>query len=332
MAKLSEIRSNNASLKSSRSGLTAVVVGGTNGIGRGFLAKLASQTDNPKVYIVGRSAETLSTIISELKTSNGTGTYIPIQAGDLSLLAEVEKATTQILNKESKIDLLFMSQGFMSLGGRNETPEGIDKITSIRHYARTLFILNLLPLLNKAPAPRVITVVAGGLEGPIFPSDLEFKDPKNYSVAKVAGATSTYITLTLEQLQARNPKISFIHAFPGLVKTNLFNTEHLGFAIKFLVNWIVIPTVGRFLWSSPEDSGERFLYLASSPHFGAQDAGADLVLGSDGKKGSGIYTVSDKLEAVHNDAVLSSLRQDGSDGRIWNHTTGVLERVLQRKV
>ncbi|KAH6647134.1 short-chain dehydrogenases/reductase [Truncatella angustata] len=332
MAKLSEIRSVNASLKSSRSGITAVVVGGTNGIGRGFLTALASQTDNPKIYVVGRSPEVLSTIISELQSSNSTGTYIPVQAGDLSLLSEVDKATAQILGKESKIDLLFMSQGFLSFGARNETPEGLDKITSIRHYARTLFILNLLPLLNVAPSPRVISVVAGGLEGPIFPSDLEFKDPKNYSLGKVAGATASYITLTLEQLQKRNPKISFIHAFPGLVRTNLFNTEHFGFAVKFLVNWIVLPTVGRFLFSSAEESGERFLYLASSPDFGAQDVGNTLALGSNGKKGSGSYTVNEKPEAVHNDKVLVPLREDGSDVKIWEHTLGELERVLQRKI
>lgn len=332
MAKLSNIRSINATLKSSRSGLTAVVVGGTNGIGRGFLTALASQTDTPKIYVVGRSLEVLSTIISELKSSNSTGEYIPILAGDLTLLSEVDKVTAHILDKESKVDLLFMSQGFLSFGSRSETSEGIDKITSIRHYARTLFILNLLPLLNAAPSPRVITVIAGGLEGPIFPSDLEFKDPKHYSLGKVADATASYVTLTMEQLQKRNPKISFIHAFPGLVRTNLFNTEHFGFVVKFLVNWIVFPTIGRFLWSSTEDAGDRFLYLASSPDFGAQEVNTDLAVGSNGQKGSGAYTVNEKAEAVHNDAVLGPLRENGSDVKIWKHTLGELERVLGRTI
>ncbi|KAK6067191.1 hypothetical protein SCUP515_10272 [Seiridium cupressi] len=331
MAKLSQIRSANASLKSARSGLTAVVVGGTNGIGQGFLKALAAQTDSPKIYVVGRGAERLSAIVSELQSLNRTGTYIPVPAADLTLLSDVEKATAQILEKESKVDLLFMSQGFLTFAARNESVEGLDKATSIRHYARTLFILNLIPLLNAAPSPRVISVLAGGQEGAIIPDDLEFKGPKNYTLGKVNNATSSYVTLTLEQLQKRNPKISFIHAFPGLVKTNLFNTEHFGLAISFLVNWIVIPLVGRLFFTSQEGAGEKFLFVASSPSFGAQGDSKDLAVGSNGQKGSGAYTLDEAPEAVHNDTVLAPLRKDGWDIKIYEHTINKLESVLGRK-
>ncbi|KAI1865306.1 uncharacterized protein JN550_008354 [Neoarthrinium moseri] len=331
MVKLSEIRSANTSLKSSRSRLTAVVVGGTNGIGRGFLSALAAQSDSPKIYIVGRNPTTLSTIVSELQSLNRTGTYIPVPVADLTLLADVEKATAQIVEKEPKLDLLFMSQGYLSLGGRDESVEGLDKLTTIRHYGRTLFILNLLPLLNAAPSPRVVSVLGGGQEGPIFTDDLEFKDPKNYSLPKIAGASGTYVTLTLEQLQKRNPKISFVHAFPGLVKTNLINPEHWGPVARFLINWVLLPTIGRFFFISPEVSGERILYAASSPQFGAQGTGDDLAVGSNGVRGSGAYTLNEKPEAVHNDKALKPLREEKSDVLIWEHTLEILERVLGRK-
>jgi NAD(P)-dependent dehydrogenase (short-subunit alcohol dehydrogenase family) len=329
MVKLNEIRTTNTSLKSSRSGLTAVVVGGTNGIGRGFLDALASQTDSPKIYVVGRSQQTLDTITSDLKTLSPSGVYVPILTGDLTLLANVEKATAQILAQESKLDLLFMSPGYLTFGSRDESTEGLDKITSIRHYARTLFILNLLPLLNAAPSPRVVDVLAGGLEGAIFPEDLSFRDPKNYSLVKVADATGSYVTLSLEQIQKSNPKVSFVHAFPGLVRTNLFNTEHFGAPLKFFVNWIVMPTIGRFLFASPEEAGERFLYVATAPQFGAQESEEDgsLAVGSDGKVGSGVYTLNDKQEAVHNDKVLQPLREDGSDVKIWEHTLAEFKRI-----
>jgi NAD(P)-dependent dehydrogenase (short-subunit alcohol dehydrogenase family) len=332
MVTISDIRSANASLRSSRSGLTAVVVGGTNGIGRAFLTALASQSDTPKIYIVGRGQERLEKIAAELQSSNSTGTYIPVHAGDLTLLSDIEKATAQIIEKESKVDLLFMSQGFLSFNPRNENTEGLDKATSIRHYGRTLFILNLLPLLNAASSPRVISVLAGGLEGPVFPEDLAFKDPKTYTLNKVNGATSSYITLTFEQLQQQNPKVSFIHAFPGLVKTNLFKTEHFSPLVKFFINWIFIPLTGRFLFISPEESGERFLYVASSPQFGAQGSDDSLATGSSGQKGSGAYTLNEKAEAVHNDKALVPLREAGLNTKIWEHTMDEINKVLRRKM
>lgn len=286
MVTISEIRAANTSLRSSRSGLTAVVAGATNGrssndsalvskscpidlgpntnkfvvlgIGFGFAKALVSQTDSVKLYIIGRG-DRLFSVISELQALNSNATYIPIQVSDLTLLADIETATSQIVEQESKVDLLFMSQGFLSLGSRDESKEGIDKIGSIRHYGRTLMILNLLPLLNAAPSPRVVSVLAGSKEGPIFRDDLEFKDPKNYSVSKIAEASASYVSLTHEQLQKQNPKISFVHAFPGFVKTSLFRTENFGRVLGFLINWIIIPITSRFLWQTIEESGERFL-------------------------------------------------------------------------
>ncbi|KAI0167657.1 hypothetical protein BJ166DRAFT_520380 [Pestalotiopsis sp. NC0098] len=327
MVTISEIRAANTSLKSSRSGLTAVVAGGTNGIGFGFAKALVSQTDSVKLYIIGRG-DRLFSVISELQTLNSNATYIPIQVSDLTLLADIQKATSQIVERESKVDLLFMSQGFLSLGSRDESIEGIDKIGSIRHYGRTLMILNLLPLLNAAPSPRVVSVLAGSKEGPIFRDDLEFKDPKNYSVSKIAEASASYVSLTHEQLQKQNPKISFVHAFPGFVKTSLFRTENFGRVLGFLINWIIIPITSRFLWQTIEESGERFLYVSSTPKFAAAATGTnDLAVGSNGAKGSGAYTIDEHQEGVSNKA-LESIRSDGYDVKIFEHTLATIKRVV----
>ncbi|ETS76238.1 hypothetical protein PFICI_11625 [Pestalotiopsis fici W106-1] len=332
MVTITEIRTANTSLKSSRSGLTAVITGGTSGIGYGFVKALVSQTDSPKVYLVGRQ-EKLAQVIGELETINSTGQYIGIQVKDLTLLADTEKAVNQILGQESKVDLLFMSQGYLSFASRDESGEGIDKITSIRHYSRTLLILRLLPLLNAAASPRVISVLAGSKEGVIFPNDLEFKDPKNYSLAKVGDATASYVSLTLEQIQAQNPKISFVHAFPGLTKSSLFRPESFGRALSFFINWVVMPITSRFLWQSVEEAGERFLYVASAPKFAAPGAGndGDLAVGSKGVKGSGVYTINEKQEGVHN-KILDSLRSDGSDVKIFEHTLDTIKRVVGDRI
>lgn len=329
MVSLAEIKAFNSTLTALPQTLVAVVVGGTNGIGKAFLQQLASQTRSPKIYYVGRNETVLNDIKTELTSLNPSGTYIPIKAGDLTLLSSIEAATKQIASQESKIDILFQSQGFLTFAGRNESVEGLDKITSIRYYGRMRFIINLLPLLNAAQSPRVISVLAGGLEGKIFPDDLALKDPKNYGAVNAANVSATYTTVFMERLQKENPKISFVHKYPGFVRTNLFNTEHFGAVVRLLVGWLIVPTVGRLLGISAEESGMRALYAATNPKFASsQSTASDRAVGSNGQIGSGVYTLNPKDVAQHNDQILKPVREEGLDKKIWDHTMGEYKRVL----
>jgi NAD(P)-dependent dehydrogenase (short-subunit alcohol dehydrogenase family) len=336
MVNLSDVQRANDALKSTTSDITAVVVGASNGIGRGFIGQLAAQTAKPKIYFVARRPEVISEIQAELTALNPSGTYIGIEAGDLTLLANVEKATQQILAQEKKkIDLLFISVGFITLSStRNPTTEDLDKITSIRYYARMRFVVNLLPLLNAAPAPRVVSVLAGGQEGTIFPEDLSLKDPAHYSFINAAVAGATYMTLFFEQLQKQQPKISFVHAFPGFVRTNLFNdSQNLPWAARFLVNWMILPVVGRFVALSPEQSGARMVYAATTSRFAAAAVdGVDAAaVGSNGETQSGVYTLNEKSDTVHNDGALVPLRESGADKKIYEHTMEEFRRILGRE-
>lgn len=54
----------------------------------------------------------------------------------------------------------------MTLKGRDETSEGMDKKLALNYYARWKFVHDLMPLLEKAKAAgedaRVLTVLAAG--------------------------------------------------------------------------------------------------------------------------------------------------------------------------
>ena len=332
MVSYSDVLANNSSLKSS-SGLVAVFVGATAGIGLGALRALAKHTDAPTVFVVGRSEATLNKIIDELRTINSTGTYHPIQADDLTLLANVNKACEAIKSlSPSKIDILCLSPGYLTFASRSPSSEGLDKITSIRFYARMLFLVNLLPLLRASPSPRVISVLAGGQEGQLWPDDFPLE--KHYSIAKAAGASASMTTFFLEELskQPENEKIVFVHLFPGLVTdTGLSQTEHFGAVTKFLLGWILLPLLKPFGYTSQE-VGERVLFAATTRSFQRLDAGASAEEGvaskrSNEQSGSGIYLVQADSSTVEAPKIFREMREQGIGQKLYDHTMEEFARI-----
>jgi NAD(P)-dependent dehydrogenase (short-subunit alcohol dehydrogenase family) len=332
MVSYADVLNNNESLKSAGSGVTAVFVGATQGIGLGALRALTKHTDSPTIFIVGRSEATLADIIAELQTLNPTATLIPVVADDLTLVANVNKACDAITSHASapsKIDILCLSPGYLSFSARNASPEGLDKITSIRYYARMRFVVKLLPLLRAAPSPRVVSVLAGGKEGPLWADD--FLLERHYSVGNAAGASASMTTLFMEELAAQPPNanVVFVHLFPGLVRdTNLFATEHFGPVLKFVIAWIVMPLIRPFCYTSAE-VGERVVFAATSGRFrkladgGVGGAGSLVSVGSNGQVGSGVYLVQADSSTVAAPNVLKEMREQGVGARLYEHTMDV---------
>lgn len=120
MVAIKDVRISNANFKESKQaeGLVAVFIGGTSGIGMGTLKQFAKQTTSPKIYIVGRSQSAATPLLKELESLNSKGTYV-FQETEISLLKKVDKVCQEIKAKEEKVDLLFMSPAYITLGERN---------------------------------------------------------------------------------------------------------------------------------------------------------------------------------------------------------------------
>jgi NADP-dependent 3-hydroxy acid dehydrogenase YdfG len=107
-------------LQSVRPGLVAVFAGATAGIGLATLQQFAKNANGPRAYIIGRSREKASHLIANLKVSNPMGTFIFMEA-QISLIKEVDKICEEIQKLERHVDILCMSPGYLSLGGRHGT-------------------------------------------------------------------------------------------------------------------------------------------------------------------------------------------------------------------
>ncbi|KAK8073438.1 hypothetical protein PG994_004337 [Apiospora phragmitis] len=142
---------------------------------------------------------------------------------NVSLVKDAEKVAEFVKSKESSLDLLFLSVGFVSLDGRQDTTEGLDASMTTRYNSCLRITQLLLPLLNQAASPHVISVLAGGLEGAMQEDDLDLRQARNWSVARASVHSATMGTLALEKLAAENPGVSFVHTYPGFVATPLFD-------------------------------------------------------------------------------------------------------------
>jgi NADP-dependent 3-hydroxy acid dehydrogenase YdfG len=119
MVNIKDVRKSNLAFKLSghASGLVAVFVGATSGVGMGTLKQFAKYATAPKVYVIGRSKTGATPLLNELKVSNPEATFEFIET-EISLIKNVDLACDEIKSKEEKVDILFMSPGYLSFDGR----------------------------------------------------------------------------------------------------------------------------------------------------------------------------------------------------------------------
>ncbi|KAI1347645.1 short-chain dehydrogenase/reductase [Xylaria sp. FL0043] len=318
--------SSNSRLSTVKGPIVALFVGATSGIGLGVLREFARQAVSPRIYFVARNPITAAPIADELRILNPSAKCEIIHR-NVSLIKDAEKVAEYVKAKESSLDLLFMSPGFVSLDGRQDTAEGLDASMTTRYYSRIRIAQLLLPLLNKSRSPRVVSILAGGREGPVDEDDLALKRPGNFSMSSASYHSCTMNTLMLERLATENPRISFIHAFPGVVDTPLF--DRLSSGIKgTLLSYTVVP-VARLFARSVSDAGHWGLFISTSARYSVDDGMVPLSGGmekAERTKG-GIFLVNEKGDATSNERVLGAFRRRGLDEKVWAHTNEVFASI-----
>jgi len=116
MVTVTEVQASNSQIKPTfPSGLVAVFVGSTSGIGAYAMKEFAHRASKPRIYFVGRSQESADQIMTELKSLNPGGEYLFLQA-DTSLMYNVDDVCRQIKSRETSINVLFLSQGTLKFG------------------------------------------------------------------------------------------------------------------------------------------------------------------------------------------------------------------------
>lgn len=338
MVSYKEIQASNALINHDTAPRVAVFVGGTSGIGKLTVKALVATGASMRIYLVGRksSAERTHNFIQELHALNSRAEVIWTE-GEVALLAETKRiCETIIKRKESRIDLLFLTPGYAPFRcTRMETAEGLEIVQSLEYYTRMLFIIHLLPLLRKAEAPKVISVLAGGLEwaSAVDLDDLDLKKPGNFGARKTRAQYPAMNTMTLERLANENSNVTFIHSWPGLVNTGNvrrgLDPDRTSIFMVWLV-WLILEPIISLFATSDEVAGQRQLFQCTSAAFGGNGISWKGKLGVNtlGRTAdNGLFLVNYKCNCTPNAKAVALLREK-AQGKIWDHTQDVLRPYL----
>ncbi|KAF8439560.1 hypothetical protein BDZ91DRAFT_703280 [Kalaharituber pfeilii] len=240
MVALEAMRSANEAFKNSAASkdLVGLFVGATSGIAEHTLKSFAKYTNSPRIYFVGRNKTAAERVQNETLAINpsATVTFIPTQ--DLTSLAATDEVAEQFLKHEKKLDVLVMSSGYLTMAGRDENAEGLDRKMTINYYGRMRLLGHLLPTLRSAATnnssssssssssafpPHVISIFGTGSENAdtireqLKKNNLDLSAPDTFTLRNCTAVTVTGNSLALEQFAIDNPNVTFAHVSPGFV-------------------------------------------------------------------------------------------------------------------
>jgi NADP-dependent 3-hydroxy acid dehydrogenase YdfG len=131
MVPIAGVQASNAGISTTLpSGLVAIFVGGTSGIGEYTLKEFARSACQPRIYNIGRSQQASDRIAAECHQLNASAQYTFIQA-DVSLIRHVDAVCNQIQDKEKTVNVLFLSAGTLIRGESTCLAMNHDTLNSI---------------------------------------------------------------------------------------------------------------------------------------------------------------------------------------------------------
>ncbi len=140
---------------------TALVTGGTDGIGRAVALDLARGGD--RVLFVGRSEARGAQVLAALRELRPGVEHAFIRA-DLSLLAETARVAEEVGRRAPRLDAAVFCAGLLSTVPE-WTEEGLERNFVLNYLTRYLMARRLLPALTRAPSGRVVLVANAGKYG-----------------------------------------------------------------------------------------------------------------------------------------------------------------------
>jgi NAD(P)-dependent dehydrogenase (short-subunit alcohol dehydrogenase family) len=134
---------------------TALITGGTSGIGRATAKKLALL--GVHVLVVGRNAERGKMTVDEIRAAGGKADFISSDLHGAASAREVAKKALELGN--GHVDILINNAGIYPFGPTHEmTEEQFDQVFSLNVKAPYFLVAELAPLMAKTGKGAIVNL------------------------------------------------------------------------------------------------------------------------------------------------------------------------------
>ncbi len=266
-------------------GKTAVITGGSSGIGRQTALNLAQA--GARVVITARDEARGEAAVSDLKAKAGSD-EIELIVFDLGDLTAVRSGAEDLLATCDRIDVLVNNAGIV-LSERRESADGFEATFAINHLGPFLLTTLLMDRIKQSAPARIVNVASTahnaarhGLDFTDLQSTRRYRGMQAYARSKLA---NIYFTTELaRRLDGTGVMANCLH--PGTVATGYGRDGDtsglLALGLKISAPFFLTPEKGArtsiYLASSPDVSGVSGKYFINCkprlPSKAAQDDGA----------------------------------------------------------
>lgn len=199
----------------------SVVITGTGGLG--FQDALALARAGADVTIAGRNAAKGEAALNHIRAAVPDA-QIQFEEVDLARLDSIARFAERLRNSRASLDILINNAAVMTPPQRQTTADGFELQFGTNYLGHFALTAQLLPLLQKGDAPRVINLSSiAARQGTIDFDDLQAE--RNYKPMPVYAQSKLASLLFAFELQRRSTAegwgITSIAAHPGIARTDL---------------------------------------------------------------------------------------------------------------
>lgn len=245
-----------------QNGKFAIVTGANSGIGYDTALELARA--GAEVVIATRNSARGDAAVTRIKAAIPHA-LVRFEMLDLASLSSVQDFAGRMKASHSKLDILVNNAGVMALPRRRLTMDGFETQLGINFLGHFLLTARLLPLLMKAPAPRVVQISSiAHRQGKIALDDLQAEN--SYKPWRVYQQSKLAMLMFALELQRRSDAggwgITSLAAHPGIATTELVAN---GPGNRSLMARL-LPVFGRFITHSSAAGALPTLLAATAPN------------------------------------------------------------------
>ena len=185
---------------------------------------------------------------------------------DMASQSSIRALADEVRRTHARLDILINNAGSVS-PTRELTSDGIERTFAVNHLGYFLLTNLLLDLIVRSAPARIVNVSSVGHRAGTMNFDDLYFDTEPYFIMKAYGRSKlANVLFTRElarRLHGRGVTVNCLH--PGAVSTNIWSHAM----------WWVRPlfAVAKLFMLTPQQGGERIVYLATSPEVEGKTGG-----------------------------------------------------------